>query len=89
LGKPQVKYYAKGNQWVPRGDVLRCELLTDAACPVDLEEPFVAIDDRDFTLAEFVKMVGTFGGWGMRIEFVPDDELHERPQIEVRDPPDE
>jgi len=31
-------------------------------------------------------MVGTFGGWGMRIEFVPDDELHERPKLEVREP---
>ena len=23
-GKPQVKYFAAGDQWVPRGDVLRC-----------------------------------------------------------------
>jgi hypothetical protein len=69
--------------------VLRCELLTDAACTIDLDEPFVCVDDRDFTSAEFVKMVGTFAGWGMRIEFVPDDELHERPEIEVREPEDE
>jgi hypothetical protein len=82
----QVRYFEEGDQWVPRGSVLRCDLLTDAACEVDLEEPFVCIDGRDFTLAEFVKMVGTFGGWGMRIEFVPDDELHERPELEVREP---
>ncbi len=31
-------------------------------------------------------MVGTFGGWGMRIAFVPDDELHDEPIIEVREP---
>ena len=31
-------------------------------------------------------MVGTFGGWGMRMEFVPDDELHQRPKLEVREP---
>jgi len=43
-----------------------------------LDEPFVSIDGRDFTLCEFMTMVGTFGGWGMRIEFVPDDELNER-----------
>ncbi|MBI2392258.1 MAG: hypothetical protein HYV09_21905 [Deltaproteobacteria bacterium] len=47
---------------------------------------FVAIDGRDFTLAEFMTMVGTFGGWGMRIEFVPDDELHVRPKVKVREP---
>ena len=23
-GKPQIKYYAPGDQWTPRGDVLRC-----------------------------------------------------------------
>src|SRR5262249_30903541 len=23
-GRPQIKYYALGNQWTPRGDVLRC-----------------------------------------------------------------
>ena len=27
-----------------------------------------------------------YAGWGMRIVFVPDDELHEEPQIEVREP---
>ena len=31
-------------------------------------------------------MVGTFGGWGMRIEFVPDDELHQRPRLMVGEP---
>lgn len=31
-------------------------------------------------------MVGTFGGWGMRIEFVPDDELHQRPKLKVGEP---
>jgi hypothetical protein len=25
-------------------------------------------------------------GWGMRIEFVPDDQLHPRPALEVREP---
>ncbi len=27
LGKPQLKYFGAGDQWVPRGDVLRCEIL--------------------------------------------------------------
>jgi len=44
------------------------------------------IDGRDFTLCEFMTIVGSFGGWGMRIQFVPDDELHERPEVKVREP---
>ena len=51
-----------------------------------MQEPFVSIDGRDFTLGEFMTMVGTFGGWGMRIEFVPDDELHMRPKVMVGEP---
>jgi len=23
-GRPQIRYFARGDQWVPRGDVLRC-----------------------------------------------------------------
>jgi hypothetical protein len=42
--------------------------------------------DRDFTLREFSKMVGTFGGWGMRIAFVSDEDVREQPRIRIRDP---
>jgi hypothetical protein len=85
-GKPQLELFEEGNQWVPRGHVLRCELLSDAAIEPDLNEPFVSIDGRDFTLGEFMRIVGSFGGWGMRIEFVPNDELYERPKLTVHDP---
>lgn len=89
VGKPQVEYSEKCNQWVPRGDVLRAVILSDAGIEADLDAPFVCIDDRDFTLREFFKMVGTFGGWGMRVAFVPDDEIHEQPKIKVREPESE
>jgi len=83
LGRPQVKYHGYSDQWVPRGDVLRCvmgEYFDD-----EPDEPCITIDDRDFTLREFGRMLTTFAGWGMRIEFVPDDELHERPDLKVED----
>jgi hypothetical protein len=86
LGKPQVEFFEEANQWTPRGHVVRCHVMSDAAIEPDIDEPFVSIDGRDFTLGEFMTMVGTFGGWGMRIEFVPNDELHERPELEVREP---
>jgi hypothetical protein len=83
-GKPQVEYFEPGDQWVPRGHVLKAVIL--GAAEPDLDEPFVSIDDRDFTLREFVSMVGTFGGWGMRIAFVFDEDVHEQPKIRVREP---
>jgi hypothetical protein len=85
-GKPQVEFFEQGNQWTPRGHVVRCQILSDSAIEPALDEPFVSIDGRDFTLAEFMSLVGSFGGWGMRIEFVPDDELHKRPRLKVREP---
>ena len=86
VGKPQVEYVERSDQWVPRGHVVRAVLLYDSAMDLDLDEPFVCIDDRDFNLREFVRMLGTFGGWGMRITFVGDDSTHERPRIRVREP---
>jgi hypothetical protein len=86
VGKPQVKYQPLSDQWVPRGHVVRAAILSDAAVAVGLEKPFISIDDRRFTVAEFVKMVGTFVGWGMRITFVPAGEIHENPRIELREP---
>lgn len=85
-GRPQLRYSSECDQWVPRGDIVRCEVLGAGDDP---EEPFVAIDGRDFTPREFVRMVSTFGGWGMRLAFVPRDDLHEEPEIQVREPADE
>lgn len=85
LGKPQVKYEELSDQWVPRGDVVRSQVL-GAMGDQDLDEEFITIDNRDFTIREFVRMVSTFAGWGMRIAFVPDDELHEEPEIVVKEP---
>jgi hypothetical protein len=31
-------------------------------------------------------MLGTFAGWGMRICFVPEDEISKEQEIEVREP---
>lgn len=86
VGRPQVEYFEEGDQWVARGGVLRCQIVTDAAVPVELDEPVVSIDGRDFTVAEFIKLLGGYGGWGMRIVFVPEDELKMQPKISVQDP---
>ena len=46
----------------------------------------VHIDDWELSMEEFGRMLSTYEGWGMRIEFTPDDETDRRPRLEVRDP---
>jgi len=84
LGSPQLDYHPASAQWAPRGGVLRCQIGDDENGNLVVE-----IDDREFTLQEFGKMLVTYAGWGMRIEFVPDDAVHRRPAHEVREPSDD
>jgi len=37
-------------------------------------------------MCEFGRMLTTYAGSGMRIEFMPEDDLHRRLLLEVRDP---
>lgn len=79
LGESQIKYSERSSQWTLNGDVLRCI--------VDYDEKHenigIAIDDHLLSLGEFGRMLQAYQGWGMRIEFVPEDEINSRPQLEV------
>jgi len=81
LGSPQIRYAKASQQWVPRGDVLRCEIRDDADGQL-----VVAIDEHELSLEAFGRLLVTHAGWGMRIEIVPEDRLQHRPALEVRDP---
>jgi hypothetical protein len=80
LGSAQIEYHARSDQWVPRGSVLRC-LIHDN----DLQL-VVDVDEQELQLEQFGKLLTTYAGWGMRIEFVPEDEVHRRPILKVREP---
>ena len=80
LNSPQVRYSKRSDQWVPRGGVLRCLIEDEEGRLV------VGIDDHELSLEESGRLLTTYAGWGMRIEFVPDDEIHRRPTHEVREP---
>lgn len=80
LGKPQIEYFERGDQWTPRGSVLRCAISDENMQPV------IYVDDRELSWSEFGRLITTYAGWGMRIIFVPDDRLEETPRIEVREP---
>lgn len=81
LGSAQIEYIARCDQWVPRGGVLRCLIHDDAE-----QQLVVEIDEQELDLEQFGKLLTTYAGWGMGIEFVPDDEVHRRPVREVREP---
>ena len=87
VGSPQVEHHPDtANQWSPRGGVLRC-CIEDGGGKDGLL-PTVYVDDQEFSWDDFGKMLCTYAGWGMRIVFVPDDELESAPKVVVREPGD-
>jgi len=52
----------------------------------DLEDECITVDNKDLTVREFVRMLSTFGGWGFRLVFIPDTNIHDEPVIELREP---
>ena len=81
-GQPQIEFLELCDQWVPRGDLLRC-FVEDGGPDGEVT---VHIDDQELSLCDFGRLLGTFAGWGMRIAFVPDDLIAEEPEVEVREP---
>ena len=81
-GKPQIEYFAEGYQWTARGDVLRCVISDDGPD----NGPTIHIDEHDLSWEDFGRLLSTHSGWGMRVTFVPDDELGQIPKNEVREP---
>jgi hypothetical protein len=81
-GKPQIEHRIDCDQWVPRGEVLRC--IADDGGPDG--EVTIHIDNEELSLAEFGKLLRYYAGWGMRIAFVPEERVTENPKIVVRDP---
>jgi hypothetical protein len=80
IGQPQVKYFEPGGYWTARGDVLRCCIGNEN------HQTTVIIDDKEFSMDEFGKLLSSYEGWGMRIIMVPEDEIHKTPLIEIKNP---
>jgi len=80
-GRPQIKYFEPGDQWTPRGDVLRC-VIEDGGPD---GEAVIYIDDHELSLKDFGRLLVTYAGWGMRIIFVPDDRIDEDAEIVICD----
>jgi hypothetical protein len=85
VGSPQVEQHpGTVNGWSPRGGVMRCCIEDGGGGDGSL--PVIYVDDQEFSWDDFGRMLCTYAGWGMRIVFVPDDELDRQPKIVVREP---
>jgi hypothetical protein len=82
LGEKQIDYHENSDQWVPRGDVLRC-IINDGGPEGEVT---IQIDDKELSLAEFGRMLRVHAGWGMRIAFIPEEFIAENPKVEIRKP---
>ena len=83
-GRPQIAYNEQSEQWVPRGQVVRCHIEDDKD-----GETVIDIDGEQLDLAAFGRMLRVYAGWGMRIAFVDEDDVTDEPEIVVRDPDDD
>jgi hypothetical protein len=81
-GEKQIDYHENSDQWVPRGEVLRC--IIDDGGPNG--EVTIHIDDQELSLREFGRLLSVHAGWGMRIAFVPAEFVTENPTVKVRKP---
>ena len=79
VGQPQIEYHGLSDQWSSIASVLRC-IISDGGPDF---ETSIWIDDRELSLREFGQLLAVHNGWGMRIMFVPDDELEFEPEIRV------
>jgi hypothetical protein len=79
-GEKQIDYHENSDQWVPRGDVLRC--IIDDGGPNG--EVMIQIDDQELSLREFGRLLSVHAGWGMRIAFVPEEFVTENPAVKMR-----
>ena len=82
LNTAQIGYDRDYEQWLTMGEVLRCHIHDTA----DGQQAVIEIDGVDLSMEDFGRLLCAYAGWGMRIEFVPDDAIHRRPAIEVVDP---
>jgi hypothetical protein len=80
-GEKQIDYHEDSDQWVLRGDVLRC-FIDDAGRSGEVT---IHIDDQELSLVEFGRLLSVHAGWGMRIAFVPEEFAAENPIVKIRE----
>lgn len=82
VGKPQIEYSKQCCQWSSRGDVLRCRIESSEQ---SARIPVIEIDGQRLSWKEFGELLMVHEGWGMRVMFVPEDEIEKTPPIAVQE----
>ena len=83
-GRPQIEWLEDFQQWSARGHVLKCEVSDDEEGNL-----VVYIDDKKLDSQSFLQLIKPFAGWGMRIAFMDESQIHDEPEVIVRDPDDD
>ena len=83
-GRPQIEWLEDFQQWTARGHVLKCEVLDDEDGNL-----VVYVDDEELDAEAFLQLIRPFAGWGMRITFMDESQIHDEPEVILRDPDDE
>lgn len=80
-GRPQIEWLEDLQQWSVRGHVLKCEVSDDEAGNL-----VVYVDDKELDAEAFLQLIKPFAGWGMRITFMDESQIHEEPEVILLDP---
>ena len=82
-GRSQIEWLEDLQQWSARGHVLKCEVSDDEDGNL-----VVYVDDEELDAEAFLQLIRPFAGWGMRITFMDESQIHDEPEVIVRDPDD-
>lgn len=83
-GRPQIEWLEDFQQWSARGHVLKCEVADDVDGNL-----VVYVDDKELDAEAFLQLIRPFAGWGMRITFMDESQIHDEPEVILRDPDDD
>lgn len=83
-GRPQIEWLEDLQQWSARGHVLKCEVSDDEDGNL-----VVYVDDNELDAEAFLQLIRPFAGWGMRITFMDESQIHDEPEVILRDPDDD
>lgn len=83
-GRPQIEWSEEFQDWLIRGEVLKCELSDDEDGNL-----VVYVDDKELDADAFLQLIRPFAGWGMRISFMDESQIHDDPGVILRDPDDD
>ena len=80
-GRPQIEWSEKYQEWSARGHVLKCVVSDD-----EDGDLVIHVDDKALDAEAFLQLIRPFAGWGMRITFMDESQIHDEPEVILRDP---